>query len=188
MSLYLNQVVQIALYETWHSSFHIIWSSVCLCEIYEVSLITKAIFKIKQPNIYVCRHLLYSVYFCIILYSCLIDLHVLLPLWHLQVSVVSILWFKTWRWQRVGQQTWPAVWSTMTTPPSSGQTQHSRPSFSEIRKVGWRLTDNDISGRKSLHYIVADLWWWKDEEWSWKKIPMFPVRLPLEEAALFVVP
>lgn len=58
----------------------------------------------------------------------------------LQASAVSTLWSRIWRWQRVGRRTWPAVWSIMTTPPSSGQTQHSRPCFSGTRKVSWRLT------------------------------------------------
>lgn len=76
-----------------------------------------------------CLFTLFPHVFCILIFSplslCLSS----------QGLVVSTLWSRTSQWQRAEQWTWPAVSSTMTTPPSSGQTRHSRRSFSGTRKV-----------------------------------------------------
>lgn len=107
----------------------------------------------------------------------------------LQASVASTLWFRIWRWQRVGRRTWPAAWSIMTTPPSSGQTQHSRPSFLGTRKVSWRMSDSSSSSSSS-HTKGAVLQSTLPVEKCSRKPenPLsIPVCLSLQLAATFVV-
>lgn len=104
----------------------------------------------------------------------------------LQASVASTLWFRIWRWQRVGRRTWPAAWSIMTTPPSSGQTQHSRPSFLGTRKVSWRMSDSSSSSHTKGAVLQSTL---PVEKCSRKpENPLsIPVCLSLQLAATFVV-
>lgn len=90
---------------------------------------------------------LYAYVFCsffLLMYPSLLTRFSLLCVM-LQAPTASTLWCRIWLWQRAGRQTWPAVWSIMTTPPSSGQTQHSRPCFLGTRKVSCRMTDSSSS-------------------------------------------
>lgn len=114
-----------------------------------------------------------------------------------QASAVSTLWFRMWRWQRVGQQTLPAVWNIMTTPPSSGRTQHSRPCFLGTRKVSLRLTDCSshttdgvlqsipcvrfVVVEKCTKHTKQDFFFFFFLSWraTWKTLPI-PVCLSLE--------
>lgn len=73
----------------------------------------------------------------------------------LQVPAVSTLWFRMWPLHRAGRPTWPAVWSTMTTPPSSGQTRHSKPSSSGTRKVSGRLSNSCLRKTDTVFKSVS---------------------------------
>lgn len=53
----------------------------------------------------------------------------------MQAVRASFLSPRMWQWWRGAQPTWPAVWITTITPPSSGQTLHSKPFSLGTRKV-----------------------------------------------------
>lgn len=109
----------------------------------------------------------------------------------LQASTASTLWCRIWLWQRAGRQTWPAVWSIMTTPPSSGQTQHSRPCFLGTRKVSWRMTDRSTAAAADTRQAqsqrvlsVFGFWWLRKCSSYLEKPPQYSLSLQLASTSV----